>query len=87
MLTNEPNTATAKKPAKPKLKQTREVHLRKLLNRKSGATIAQIQKALGWQPHTARASISRLRKAGVGIERQDSDKGSVYRIVTDGSRK
>ncbi len=43
---------------------TRPAQLRKLLTRKSGATIAQIQSAFGWQPHTARAAISGLRKAG-----------------------
>ena len=84
-MTDESSAGTAKKPSKPK--QARETQLRKLLCRKSGATIAQIRNALGWQPHTARAAISRLRKVGAEIERQDSDKGSVYRLVADGSRK
>lgn len=64
---------------------TRQEQLCKLLTRKSGATIAQIQKAFGWQPHTARAAISAQRKAGHDIVRNDSDKGAVYRIVKDGS--
>lgn len=86
-MTGKSSAGTAKKPAKIKPKQTRETQLRRLLARKSGATIAQIRNALGWQPHTARAAISRLRKAGTAVERQDSDKGSVYRIVADGSRQ
>lgn len=61
-------------------KSTRPILLRKLLTRKSGATIAQIQKAFGWQPHTARAAISGLRKRGETVQRSDAATGSVYRI-------
>lgn len=76
---------TGPRPARKTL--TRQEHLRKLLSRKSGATIAQIQKTFGWQPHTARAAISAQRKAGQVIVRNDGDKGAVYRIVKDGSSK
>lgn len=86
-MTNQTNSTTTTKLSKPKPKPTREALLSKLLARKFGATIAQIQEATGWQPHTARAAISRLRKAGIKIERKDSDMGSVYRIVVAGSRK
>lgn len=86
-MTDEVKTGTATKQSKRKPKQTRETQLRKLLARKSGATLAQIRNALGWQPHTARAAISRLRKAGTEIERQDCDKGSVYRIVVPGAKQ
>ncbi len=61
-------------------KSTRPILLRKLLTRKSGATIAQIQSIFGWQPHTARAAISGLRKTGEVVDRSDAAKGSVYRI-------
>lgn len=64
---------------------TRQAQLRRMLCRKSGATIAQIQKTFGWQPHTARAAISSQRKAGSVIVRSESDKGSVYRIVREGA--
>ena len=72
------------KPARPKPaggKATRSEQLHKLLARKSGVTLAQLQKTFGWQPHAARAAISAQRKAGYQIERSDSDKGSVYRVV------
>lgn len=65
-------------------KLTRRAQLRKLLARKSGVSIAQLQKTFGWQPHTARAAISAQRKAGCEIARSDTDKGSVYRIVERG---
>jgi len=58
--------------------------LTKALGRKLGVTIAQLEKSFGWQPHTARAAISRLRKEGLCVQRSDGDKGAVYRIVKDG---
>lgn len=53
--------------------------LRKLLSRRQGATIAQVQKQLGWQPHTVRAAICRLRSSGVSIELDRSGKVARYR--------
>jgi len=61
-------------------KQTRPEQLKAMLTRKAGASVTQIQKKFGWQPHTARAAISSLRKAVHVIERSDTDKGPVYRI-------
>ncbi len=70
------NTATAKP------KTNRSDQLRKMLKRKSGATLSQMQTAFGWQPHTARAAVSGLRKGGETVERSNGPKGSVYRIVS-----
>ena len=81
---------TKQNASKPKLvdrKTTRPAQLRKLLTRKSGVSIAQLQKTFGWQPHTARAAISAQRKAGCEIARSDTDKGSVYRIVEQGDEQ
>ena len=50
-------------------KTTKQDDLLRLLGRKNGATGAQLSSSLGWQPHTVRAAISRLRKAGHTIER------------------
>lgn len=60
---------------------TRRQQLTKLLKRKSGALIAQIRKAFDWQPHSALAALSALRKCGVAVERTDTDKGPVCRIT------
>ena len=60
---------------------TRPAQLRKLLSRKNGATLTQIQTSFDWLPHTARAAISRLRKAGDVVDRSDTRRGSVYRIA------
>lgn len=35
-----------------------------LISRKEGATLVELTSATGWLPHTARASISALRKRG-----------------------
>ncbi len=60
---------------------SRSEQLRILLRRTSGASIAELQEIFGWQPHTARAAIPGLRKAGEAIERQSGRNGSIYRIV------
>ena len=64
-----------------KASPVRQEQLIKLLSRKTGATIAQLQKAFGWQPHTARVTISRLRKARISVERTGANKSAVSRIV------
>ena len=55
-----------------------------MLAKPEGADIGAICKATGWQTHSARAALSRLRKAGHAIERLRGDgKGgaTVYRIT------
>ena len=66
-------------------RETKTAILRKLLSRKSGADIAAMQSATGWQPHSVRAALSGLRKAGYTIDRANlakTDKGPVYRITS-----
>ena len=65
-------------------RETKAAILRKLLTRKNGADLAALQSATGWQPHSVRAALSGLRKAGFSIERTDPakpDNGPVYRIT------
>lgn len=57
--------------------------LRKLLTRRTGATAAQLQKRLGWQSHTIRAAISRLRSSGVPVELDRSGSVARYRIMPE----
>jgi hypothetical protein len=53
-----------------------------MLKAKRGSNIDAVVKATGWLPHTGRAMISGLRKAGfkVEVEQQEGQK-TVYRIV------
>ena len=65
-------------------RETKAAILRKLLSRKSGADLAALQAATGWQPHSVRAAMSGLRKAGHTIDRADPAKpggGAIYRIT------
>ena len=51
-----------------------------LLRAADGATIADLQKHTGWQPHSIRAALSGLRKQGISIDRSKDDAGkAVYR--------
>jgi DNA-binding transcriptional regulator PaaX len=61
---------------------TRKVQLIRLLNRKAGADVTAISAAFGWQPHTTRAALSGLRKAGYLVFRSTArtDKPARYRI-------
>lgn len=67
-----------------KLPVTKRDRLRSRLEAADGASLAQLEKEFGWQPHTVRAAISGLRKAGFDVQRGAGDQSSVYRIV--GSR-
>ncbi len=69
------------------VKTTKTETVRKMLARKSGASAIQLQAATGWQPHTVRAALSRFRKAGETIARENNAKGiAIYRITQGGDR-
>jgi hypothetical protein len=63
---------------------TKQALLVDLLRRKEGATIAEVVKATGWQPHSVRGAISGALKKKLGLA-VASDKvegrGRVYRIA------
>ncbi|AZQ65902.1 DUF3489 domain-containing protein [Silicimonas algicola] len=67
-----------------KPRKTKSATLRRLLSRKAGADLATLQEATGWQPHSVRAALSTLRKAGFRVDRTEprSEGGApVYRIT------
>jgi hypothetical protein len=66
-----------------KPKQSKTAKVTALLQRPAGATLEALCNATGWQPHSARAALSGLRKAGHQIERTatEGSAASVYRIV------
>ncbi len=56
--------------------------IRKLIQRKSGATLAQLEKATGWKPHSVRAALTGIRKKGTEIVRQKNASDiSVYKAT------
>ncbi len=69
------------------VKTTKIETVRKMLARKGGANILQLQTATQWQPHTIRAALSRFRKAGAKLTREKNPKGiAIYRIAPGGDR-
>ncbi len=66
---------------------TKQATLIDLLKRKTGATIADLVKATGWQPHSVRGAISGTLKKKLGLKvtsEQIEKRGRVYRIVGRG---
>lgn len=68
-----------------KARQTKTDKVRAMLKRPQGARLDAICRATGWQPHSARAALSGLRKAGYTIERRPAGDGTrgcaTYRIT------
>lgn len=81
-MTTKTKAKTTGAPAKPAApRDTKISKVIAMLNRKQGATLDQMVKATGWQPHTTRAAMTGLKKKGHTIEREAADGGSVYRIT------
>jgi len=60
---------------------TKRAQLISLLERPEGASVAEVGQRLGWLPHTVRAAITGLRKAGREVARsKDANDKSVYRL-------
>ena len=74
-MTRKPNTAPG---------ETKAAAITRLLTRKAGADLGALQEATGWQPHSVRAALSTLRKAGYTIARtppKAGGTGGAYRIT------
>lgn len=69
---------TSTKPAR----KTKSDAVTRMLSRAKGATLAEIEKATGWQPHSCRAFLSGVRKSGAELAKEERDDGkTAYRIV------
>lgn len=69
-------------------KTTKTAVLQTLLRARAGASVERLCKATGWQPHSVRAALSRLRKQGHSIERRVPAKpgGEARYRITDSKR-
>lgn len=63
---------------------TKKALLIGFLSKEAGADVAGISKRFGWLPHTTRAALSRLRKAGYQISSMKTGTGkpTIYRITS-----
>lgn len=68
--------------ARPK-RVTKKDRLVRMLSGKSGADVGSISRKFGWQPHTTRAALTGLRKAGfeLSAEQPGEGKPARYRIT------
>ena len=84
--TRKPKPGRRRAPQKRKPKADRankKAEVITLMKRAKGATLAEIMKATGWQPHTVRGFVSILgSKGGEKIESSKNDSGErSYRIA------
>ena len=66
-------------------KVSKKDQLIRMLQTRNGVDAAAISRKLGWQVHTTRAAITRLKQAGheVVAEKPDPAKPTRYRIVSE----
>ena len=76
-----PNNRTA--PASTTKRASKNVKVIALLKRDTGATLPEITKVTGWQPHSARAVLSGFRKRGFAIDKTKVDGLTRYRITAE----
>jgi hypothetical protein len=79
---------TARSLTKPRRETSKQSHVIEMLRRRQGATVANIMKATGWQPHSVRGFFAGVvrNKLGLTLESEQSDGGRVYRITATKSR-
>ena len=70
-------------PAAPHRSGTKQAQMIELLSRETGATIADIVAATGWQPHTVRGAMAGAlkKKLGLTITSQKVDGQRVYQLI------
>jgi len=75
-----PKSVRTRKAAKP---ATKTKNLLKLIKRPRGSTLAELQKATGWQAHSVRGAISGIlrKKLGLAVSYEEiSKRGRFYCI-------
>ena len=68
---------------------TKKEQLIRMLKAKAGADVATLSDKLGWQPHTTRAALTGLRRAGHEIiaTKPDGRGASTYRMAGAASKQ
>jgi hypothetical protein len=80
LVAEEASTAAAA----PQARITKLSQIRTMLVSPSGASLATLCKATGWQSHSVRAALTGLRKAGNSIEKGKAGDGTTLYRITSG---
>lgn len=64
--------------------KTKSSTVTQMISRERGATVAELEKATGWKPHSVRAFLSGVRRTATLVKEERSDGRSAYRIVPAG---
>lgn len=80
-------TKATERPKKPRRRErpsakTKTAKCLAQLQRRQGASIAELMKTMGWQAHSIRAALSGLRKQGHQISRSKNDRGVTRYYIT-----
>ena len=59
---------------------TKTAMVTRILSRDKGATVLEMSKATGWQPHSCRAFLTGLRKKFTVVKEQRGDGKLAYRV-------
>lgn len=73
-----PNTNPARRGSAPSKLDT----ILTLLHRANGASIIELTNKTGWQPHSVRAALTRLRQRDIAIERSSKAGVTRYRVAS-----
>ncbi len=61
--------------------KTKAAAVHSMLHRAKGATLAEIEKATSWKPHSCRAFLSGVRKQGIALAKEERANGeTAYRV-------
>lgn len=76
------NKASADRTATAKPSQSKQAACIALLERAEGATLAELQKATGWQPHSVRGFLAGTlkKKLRLAVTSAQEERGRVYRL-------
>jgi Protein of unknown function (DUF3489) len=75
-------TRSAKRDPQKSTGETKQARVIALLERDTGATLAELIAVTGWLPHTTRAALTGLRHKGFVLDKSKREDGTtVYRIT------